>query len=891
MAPRTILAQLVVALKDDASKGAKALAGNLKDLEKSAVDFAKTMQGAKWGSAFTRDLGKLKATQEEIDKIKRSWGDLQNQLAGTKNATMRRDAARQWANDWRTNLQAVRIAQAQLSDEAVRNTKRQLAEEKKAFAAAERDKLRVAKETAREKDKLAREASSAERASARETARVAREAARQQAAAAREAARASRLAERDARRSERENGRGAGSIGRSVVRNLSYAAGAGAGTYMSGRALRGTARAGGEALREDARDYLAGLTPEESKRIAGMAQEQSGNYKSLTSTSLHNLYRETSMTALNMEGTAAVAPDLAKGMVILQSLKGKEEALAQLTGFMRGLDTLGKNVNPADVRSLIDGMTRAAGVQGVEYNPKQIFTMAKQSRSAGGALSNEFLNTIAPSLIADMGPAAPGTALATMMSSVVGGTMSGGNTKEKLKLQREYGLREANNRMTPDDRDMMTKNPHLYAWNRLMPALEKQGVDTKNEGAVAEALNRLYTRTVSDLFGKLISQKEQYQLTQGKLAKAPGLDGAAGVESKDPFVALAGVTSQIVNTAAEISKPIIEVIMPALNGLAGVLNSVSNSIKENPVTAKALGIAGAGAGAAAVGGAAWLGSRWASKTFGFGQWGPGGGAALGEGAAAGSRFLPLLARGAGLGGLAYGGYGAATTGAEVLGGIGSTAAGSNYTPRDAEGIFDLATQIRDLNAQIAGIKERTHPSRAGEPNVDVDRLEGQTQELRNRIAAGTQNMGGEIVQSLANGIAEGSTTAAAAMDTLMETLRAKARAGITIPMSVTQASPGSPAVPARASGGSVSAGGLYRVNEYGEEFFQPTEDGRIIDPRRTAAGGGGAGPRTASLSMSNTFQISGGDAQSTADSVIAEIDRRVREMARTAFADYGVELA
>ncbi len=63
MAPRTILAQLAVVLRDDASKGAKALSGDVKGLERSAVDFTKTMQGAKWGSAFTRDLGFCNRTQ------------------------------------------------------------------------------------------------------------------------------------------------------------------------------------------------------------------------------------------------------------------------------------------------------------------------------------------------------------------------------------------------------------------------------------------------------------------------------------------------------------------------------------------------------------------------------------------------------------------------------------------------------------------------------------------------------------------------------------------------------------------------------------------------------------------------------------------------------------
>ncbi len=52
---------------------------------------------------------------------------------------------------------------------------------------------------------------------------------------------------------------------------------------------------------------------------------------------------------------------------------------------------------------------------------------------------------------------------------------------------------------------------------------------------------------------------------------------------------------------------------------------------------------------------------------------------------------------------------------------------------------------------------------------------------------------------------------------------------------------------ARAGGGDVSPGRIYRVNEYEDEFFAPTSHGRIIAPSKVpgAAGeGGGEGGRT-----------------------------------------------
>lgn len=934
MAPRSILAQLVVALRDDASGPAKALTGTLKGLEKSAVDFAKTMNGAKWGSAFTKQLGGLKATHDEIAKIKQSWADLQGQLSGAK-GRLRTDAQRQWANEWVTRLQAVRVADQQNTEEAIRNAKRRSVEEKRAAAETAREQARLGREAVRDKDRAARQAAKTaveaertatraakaatrERASeerraavemaraardvarerdkiAREEARAARTAAREQITAARSAAREAARADRDAARAERRGDRSASAIGRSVVRNVGYALGAGSGTYLAGRGVRAGARAGGEAMREDARDYLAGLSESDTRRISAISTEQSTKNKSLTATSLHSLYRETATTALGMEGMAAVAPALAQGMTVLQSLKGRDEALSQLTGFMRALDTLGKNVNPADVRSLLDGMARAAGVQGVEYQPKQVFTMAKQARSAGGALSNDFLNTIAPSLIADMGPAAPGTALATLMSSVVGGTLSGGNTKQKLARQRELGLRNGDNSLPSGDRDMMTQNPHLYAWNRIMPTLEKRGIDVKNESAVAEELNKLFTRTVADLFGKLISQKDQYQNTQRRLEGAPGLKGAEALDQKDPFVAAGGVTSQMVNAATEISKPIIETILPSLTGLAGVLNQLAAATRNNPDLAKQVGTTGAAAAGGGLIGAGGMAVRalWQGKGMG---------GALAGGLRGG------LAGGAlgGIGGLLYSlwNFNDALTpkgadGKALPQGTKQISAGSALPGAAGEYERSMAAQkerLRDpeaargralmgLGQAAADAAGSSMPSTTAAPTMDAAAASANGQ------AAGT---------ALGTGVATGIAAQAPAVEaqgaSLMERLRALFSGGVTVPVNVQQvggAAAASPAAPARASGGSVMAGGLYRINEYDQEYFQPSENGKVIDPRRMKGGGGAGGANSASVNLGGvSFSISGaGDPQAVVDQVVAALQDRIQDAARGAFADMGVELA
>ena len=847
MAPRSILAQLVVALRDDASGPAKALSGTLKGLEKSAVDFAKTMNGAKWGSAFTKQLGGLKATQDEIAKIKHSWADLQGQLAGAK-GRLRTDAQRQWANEWVTRLQAVRVAQQQNTDEGIRNAKRQAVEEKRAAADAAREKTRLAREEARAKERAsrlatkaaveaereavratkaaARERTSEERRAAMESARIARDAARERDKAARDAARSAReaaregiaaaraadrearRARRDADRADRADGRGARAIGRSVVSNIGYAAGLGSGTYIAGRGVRAGTRAGGEAMREEARDYLAGLSEKDTGRIGAIADEQSAKNKSLTATSLHSLYRE--------------------------------------------------------------------------------------------------------------------------------------------------------------------------------PTLEKRGVDVKNESAVSEELNKLFTRTVADLFGKLISQKDQYQNTQRRLAAAPGLRGAESLDQKDPFVALGGVTSQMTNAAAEVSKPIIETILPALGSLSGMLNQLAASIRSNPEFAKTFGDTGTGAATGGILGSAGMALRalWQGKGM--------------NGALAGGLKGGLIG---GVGGGLLG-YGASKVGgwlSSAAGKVAKVAGGATWQAKTPEAQSDLETQLQGVQERIAGVKSRVHPSRANEPNPEVQRLELEEADLRNRIAAGRDkgsaatpppaglgldykqaaiaaaeaksqprfkvdnnlpereqgsaasnslfnaqpfadraadprltktatpaglfspagvtapvpaptvdaaaaaNNGQAAGSALGTGVAAGIAAQAPAAEaqgrSLMERIKALFSGGVTVPVNVQQsggapAGSSTPAAPARASGGSVSAGSLYRVNEYGEEFFQPSEDGNIIDPRRMGGGGGGAGGGPVSVNMGGiNLSISGAsDPQAVVEQVVAAINDRVQEAARAAFSDMGVEL-
>ncbi|MBR1154603.1 hypothetical protein [Bradyrhizobium sp. JYMT SZCCT0428] len=84
------------------------------------------------------------------------------------------------------------------------------------------------------------------------------------------------------------------------------------------------------------------------------------------------------------------------------------------------MDVLGKNIDPKEVRSLFDGYIKAVSVEGADMDLGGVLQFAKQSRAAGGILSNRFLTMTAPGLARDMGDAQLGTSLASGLAQNIG---------------------------------------------------------------------------------------------------------------------------------------------------------------------------------------------------------------------------------------------------------------------------------------------------------------------------------------------------------------------------------------------------------------------------------------------------------------------------------------
>jgi hypothetical protein len=225
------------------------------------------------------------------------------------------------------------------------------------------------------------------------------------------------------------------------------------------------------------------------------------------------------------------------------------------------------------------------------------------------ALSDRFLMSTVPGLIQDMGAPQVGTALASLQSQVIGGRA----TKQSKAFQQQVGLRDKRGRVV--DAGLLQSDPDYYAWRRLMPAMEKSGVNLNDAAAVTAFLAKAFSnRTVADLFGKLILQGEQYRGKDAQQKKSPGMDAAGELPGRDPFVAAEGFISQLKNAAAALSDPVFPLATSSLNALSGALGTFAKNFSEGDRGQK-IGMA---IGTTAIGGAAVAGGVMAAK--GIYQW-------------------------------------------------------------------------------------------------------------------------------------------------------------------------------------------------------------------------------------------------------------------------------
>lgn len=389
------------------------------------------------------------------------------------------------------------------------------------------------------------------------------------------------------------------------------AAGLGTGAYVGGRLGRAGLTAASERQREYFRQQMASLPAGERDQIAQRSAELTQQFPSVDATQIMEMARN----ARNMMGDTprglAVLEDMVKGLVTLQSTKGTDVASTEISRMLKGIDNLGQNsagmLGINNTKQIIDGLIKAVQIEGKDLDVGKLFDFARRAKIAGPGLSTDFIFGTAPAMMQDMTAEGFGTALSSAYKSFVVGDRSQAG-KTYMQAQQRMGLRSGltlNKRGGVENKgqfagdDLLARNPFEWVKQHLMPALEKSGVDLKDDQAVTKAISGLSANTnATGMLARMVTQREQIERLIGLYSKAMGTSAAPEAAGKDPFVAYQGILSSLNNLAAAIGEGVLPTIVPGLNALSGAINSMAAGVqKMDPTMLTALGAAGLAGGA------------------------------------------------------------------------------------------------------------------------------------------------------------------------------------------------------------------------------------------------------------------------------------------------------
>ncbi len=395
---------------------------------------------------------------------------------------------------------------------------------------------------------------------------------------------------------------------KNAMKPIYTAAGLGTGAYVAGRLGRGGLTAASERQREFFRQQMAALPAGERDQIAQRSAELTQQFPSVDATQIMEMARN----ARNMMGDTprglAVLEDMVKGLVTLQSTKGTDVASTEISRMLKGIDNLGQNsagqLGIDNTKQIIDGLIKAVQIEGKDLDVGKLFDFARRAKIAGPGLSTDFIFGTAPAMMQDMTAEGFGTALSSAYKSFVVGDRSQAG-KTYMKEQERLGLRSGltlNKRGGVENKgefvgaDLLARNPFEWVKQNLMPALEKSGVDLKDDQAVTKAISGLSANTnATGMLARMVTQREQIERLIDLYSKAMGTAAAPEAAGKDPFVAYQGILSSLNNLSAAIGESVMPAIVPGLNALSGAINSLGAGIqKMDPTTLAALGAGGVG---------------------------------------------------------------------------------------------------------------------------------------------------------------------------------------------------------------------------------------------------------------------------------------------------------
>lgn len=446
------------------------------------------------------------------------------------------------------------------------------------------------------------------------------------AAATQEAARAAERAARDQQRLEqrqareahqmaerRAEGMGHHGFGNFVLQSAAMAVGAGEIVHLGAEAVD----RGAELQHERIGMQNAGRTPAEMAMIEAAARKVVGTQPTASMLDAMKVVSETTTAFGSVEHAVSNLPFMMQAMSVLKAAGGEHiHGGAGDVGRALAKTFEERQTRPEDFEAEAKAMIPAMVVSGGTFNPEQLYSFAQQAKSALPSLSMRFLSRIAPSLIGAQGGDRAGTALNAFESVI------SGKANDKKQAQEWLGLGlldpskvimkggQATSWKSGAVKDTFLAMTDPLAWSEkyLIPALQKQGVDTGNREAVKQVLDTMFRNQNANVFASEITQaasRARLHKDEGLINEAGNFDDIYARNMEDFGVAAGAFKSAIGNLAASATAPLMRTASISITRLAGALNEMAKYGLEHPGIAAGAGVAVGGGALAIAGRLAW----------------------------------------------------------------------------------------------------------------------------------------------------------------------------------------------------------------------------------------------------------------------------------------------
>jgi hypothetical protein len=353
------------------------------------------------------------------------------------------------------------------------------------------------------------------------------------------------------------------------------AGGIGSGAYMAARGVAAGAKQIGDRGRELARYSLAGMSQDEKDIAGAKADEISGKYPAVSRTEVLGHIRQLRARLGSFDHAIDNAETLSKAQVVLGTLgQGGEAGGHDLEQLVLGLESQGVGNNPEKFKAYMNAFVKAKSLfpdlKGEDF--RQYMQRANASKYG---LSDDYLQNVVPTMMQHEGASNFGNMQASAFSALVGGRQ----TKAAKAVMAGYGLMGEDGKIKAMDK--FVSNPEKWASENLAPALENKGITMNEEhrGDVVKALTQMFSnRKVGEFFASMLVNQGIIAKDREMLQGAKGTEGADIARSQDPYVALAGLTTQAKDLATAFIGT--KEAISAMNTAADDIGKRTKALKE-----------------------------------------------------------------------------------------------------------------------------------------------------------------------------------------------------------------------------------------------------------------------------------------------------------------------